>query len=165
MPIVVSSGSHFSPVKGAGADAYGNSSDDLERVHDGGVVRPLKVQGEAAVDSHPEYQDIDYWSALMGAARYGHTKIVELLLNTGKSLPGNHTDLGDTALMFAARFGYAQIVKLLLDTGQSSPEYKNEDGETALDIAKQNVYFGDDEIIKLIEEYKPIEAKYARKRK
>ena len=54
-------------------------------------------------------------TALMGAAKSGHTEIVKLLLEHGADVARVDEANGATALMFAAKKGHTETVKLLLD--------------------------------------------------
>ena len=53
---------------------------------------------------------------LMRAARYGHERVVELLLQHGADVNLQDSD-GITALMFAARYGHERVVDLLIRHG------------------------------------------------
>jgi len=73
-----------------------------------------------------------YWkdTALNRASEYGHTAIVEMLLNAGANL--NLVDRnGETPLMRASREGHTDIVKMLLNAG-ANPDLEDRNGETAL---------------------------------
>lgn len=70
---------------------------------------------------------------LLIAARIGHTKIAEALLDKGASL--NATDAaGNTALHIASEQGHQYVVKLLLRK-QADVTVRNQFGETALERA------------------------------
>ena len=49
------------------------------------------------------------------AAHYGHTEIVNFLLEKGANI--HQDNAGETPLYWAARWGHTEIVKLLLDAG------------------------------------------------
>jgi ankyrin repeat protein len=53
-------------------------------------------------------------TALMWAARDGHTSIVQALLGKGADVNWKHPFAGDTALFYAAAGGHTAIVKALL---------------------------------------------------
>ena len=107
--------------------------------------------------SRPECEDSDGWTALTQAAYLGYLKIVKLLLDDGKVDPAHQNKRGMTALMYAAEQGHFEVVEMLLNSGKSGPELKDNGGHMAS-------YLGDSQISKLIKSYKPIEAKYARKK-
>ena len=87
----------------------------------------------------------DGWTALMHAARDGHTEVVKLLIDNGADL--NHKNNGGvTALRTAAREGRTEVVKLLIDNG-ADQNIKDVDGWTALMYAAWN---GSTEVVKLL---------------
>ena len=87
----------------------------------------------------------DGWTALMHAARDGHTEVVKLLIDNGADL--NHkSNHGDTALMYAARDGHTDVVKFLIDNGVDL-NHKNNVGGTALICAARE---GRTEVVKLL---------------
>ncbi|CAE7733005.1 unnamed protein product, partial [Symbiodinium pilosum] len=72
-------------------------------------------------------------TALMEAARSGHTEIAQLLLQTGAETALKVSDgcYRYTALVEAAFFGHTEIVRLLLKAGAES-DLKDQFGRTAL---------------------------------
>ena len=68
-------------------------------------------------------------TALMRAARYGYTAIVNALLNAGADV--NFESSRGSALMFAAEYGHIEIVNALLKVG-AEVNAKDYYGETAL---------------------------------
>ena len=76
-----------------------------------------------------DVKDIFGKTALMIAARNGHTECVQLLLEREGGLQKKD---GETALMIAARSGYVECVKLLLE---KEGEIQDRYGNTALIIA------------------------------
>ena len=89
----------------------------------------------------------DGWTALMHAARDGHTEVVKLLIDNGADL--NHKSNGGvTALRTAAREGRTEVVKLLIDNG-ADMNIKDVDGWTALMHAS---IYGHTEVVKLLVE-------------
>ena len=69
-------------------------------------------------------------AALRGAARNGHTDVVEYLVEQGADV--NFVDWrGDTALRGAARYGHLEIVKILVGSG-ADVNATDVDGRTAL---------------------------------
>jgi serine/threonine-protein phosphatase 6 regulatory ankyrin repeat subunit B len=99
------------------------------------------LEGDYDVDDIDNYDDVYNKTVLMFASALGHTEIVKLLLETGKSHPektaySSHCKCNMTALMFASAKGHEEIVKLLLATGESYPEYQNKSGDTALTFSK-----------------------------
>lgn len=77
-----------------------------------------------------ENRNQDSTSALIQAARDGHTQIVRSLLNAGAN-PNIQDGTGWTALMQAANRRHSEIVKLLLAAG-ASVDVRNHNNETAL---------------------------------
>ncbi len=74
-------------------------------------------------------------TALIRAASYGHTEIVQVLL----AVPGIEVNIqdnsGDTALMGAAFGGHTEIVRVLLKAPDIDVNKQNSQGDTALIIA------------------------------
>ena len=60
--------------------------------------------------------DVSGVTALMAAARYGHERMVDLLLQRGAEINKQKSD-GFTALMLAAEKGHERVVELLLQHG------------------------------------------------
>ena len=71
-----------------------------------------------------------YRTALMIASEYGHTEIVELLLDRGADINGQDNS-GDTALIKKSAHGKGDMAEFLLDIG-ADPNIKNIKGDTAL---------------------------------
>jgi ankyrin repeat protein len=85
----------------------------------------------------------------MGAAFYGHTDIVKLLLESRADVNAKG-EYGETALMRAAlSSGRMDIIKLLLEAG-ADVNAKSTNGKTALMTAAKN---GHTETVKLLKEY------------
>lgn len=71
---------------------------------------------------------------LMEAARLGHARVVELLLDRGARIEATD-DLGQTSLGEAAEYGHVDVVRLLLDRGadiSSGSTHESPLGEAAL---------------------------------
>ena len=77
-------------------------------------------------------------SPLHLAAWAGNTEVVDILLNTGPSVPNVNLTNADkeTALHCAAQYGHTEVVRRLLAAG-ADPNIKNSKEETALDHAAQ----------------------------
>lgn len=61
-------------------------------------------------------EDLDNWSALLNAAKNGHTDVVRLLVDHGADI--EHRDMGGwTSLMWASYYGHTEIAAFLLDKG------------------------------------------------
>ncbi len=87
----------------------------------------------------------DGHTALIEAARNGHTGLVRLLIEHGADV--NHTtSFGTTALIYAAEKGYKEIIELLL-AQRAEVNLANEAGATALTWAAQR---GHKEIAELL---------------
>lgn len=84
-----------------------------------------------------EYRGLGGWTALMTAASFGYTQIVELLLNA-KANPNIYAK-GMTALIVAALHGHTKVVKMLLDA-HANPNIPDSDGWTALMIAARDAH-------------------------
>ena len=97
--------------------------------------------------ANPNQANADGWTALMTAARKGHTQIVKALLDGGAN-PNQAAANGWTALMRAAIAGHSQIAKALLNGG-ANPNQVNDTGSTALMIAAL-VGLGDSQITKVL---------------
>ena len=76
-------------------------------------------------------------TALMHAAIYGHTKIVNALIKAGANVNAKNM-LGYTALMEATRHGRTQIVNALIEAG--ADDLTDKKGKTALIHAAENEY-------------------------
>ena len=85
-----------------------------------------------------DFQIISGFTALMCASFYGHSEIVQLLLNA-KAKPDLQTENGETALHLAALRGYPDVVQLLLEYG-ADPNISNRQGETAIYAAASGLY-------------------------
>lgn len=74
-------------------------------------VRELLARG-ADVNA----EDLDNWTALLNAAKYGHTEVVRLLIEHGADI--EQRDMGGwTSLMWASYHGHTEIAAILLDKG------------------------------------------------
>ncbi|MBL7189342.1 MAG: ankyrin repeat domain-containing protein [Phycisphaerae bacterium] len=110
-------------------------------VEDVNMVSTLVEKG-ISVES---LDDSSFQTALHRAARVGHTKVTQLLLDEGAKV--NAIDWGCcTPLHYAIEGGYNEIVALLLEHG-ADVNLKNNTGQTPLDIALSK---GNKEIIKLL---------------
>ena len=74
-------------------------------------------------------------TAMMAAARDGHTDVVKLLLEKGANVHAQDSD-GWTALMYAAEGGHFELTKTLLASGADYSQTTS-DGKTAFDLAKE----------------------------
>lgn len=72
-------------------------------------------------------------SAIILAAKNGHTGIVKLLLSSGADIETKSR--WGSPLLFAAGCNRIEVIALLLDSG-ANPDAKNEDGFTAIDLAE-----------------------------
>ncbi|KAF2198077.1 hypothetical protein GQ43DRAFT_458101 [Delitschia confertaspora ATCC 74209] len=87
------------------------------------------------VNVNPEYNDR---TPLAVAAELGHTRIVELLLQTGKAAINRKDRDGHIPLGLAVKNGHEEIVELLLDAEKAAGEirtdldYRDEDGLSLL---------------------------------
>lgn len=75
------------------------------------------------------------WTALHYASTGGHTKVVQLLLDSHAYIDAASPN-GSTPLMMAAMYGTLDAVQLLLDAG-ADPLIRNGVGLTASDFARQ----------------------------
>ena len=117
-------------LKEAGAD--GNLEYELRHAAEEGDLAEVKRLLELGTDVN--LQDTEYGAtALMWAAGYGHTEIVELLIVSGADLDLK-SQFGYTALMMAANGGYTNIVELLINAG-AEVNVQNVYGDTALMLA------------------------------
>ena len=94
-------------------------------INDVAEVRRLLDDG-----ADPNQADADGWTALMTAARKGHTQIVKALLDGGAN-PNHAAANSGTALIYAAIRGHTQIAKALLDSG-ANPNQTDAYDRTAL---------------------------------
>lgn len=85
-------------------------------------------------------------TAIMFAARAGHTEIAKLLIEAKANLNIQGRYAGTTALMWAAQYGSTDIVKLLIEA-KANINLKNNSGQTALTLANEN---GNAEIASLL---------------
>lgn len=92
-----------------------------------GIVRLLLSAGaDPNRGSGPEQGELP----LAGAATWGHTEAVRILLEAG-ALPDRRDEFGDTALLSALRNGHATTAGVLLAFG-ADPELCAEEGESPL---------------------------------
>ncbi len=98
-------------------------------------------------------------SPLHLAAWAGNSEVVEILLNTGPSVPNVNLTNADkeTALHCAAQYGHTEVVRQLLAAG-ADPNIKNSKEETALDHAAQ--YGRIDTVRLLLESHPEMVGKY-----
>ena len=83
----------------------------------------------------------DGWTALMHAARDGHTEVVKTLIEIGANI-NIQNDNGDTALILAARRGLTEIVKILVENGADMNIKDSRYGRTALIYAAKDSRYG-----------------------
>jgi hypothetical protein len=84
-------------------------------------------------------------SALHKAAFWGHSHIIDFLVNDCKLNANTQDYNGDTALHDACRFGHEGVVSMLLSSSNAS--IKNKDGHNAFDVAKE---YSQDAIVSLL---------------
>lgn len=95
-----------------------------------------KVQNLTKSSDIHAVEDYSGRSALHKAAFWGHTDVVEYLLELG--LDANVKDFnGDTPLHDAARFAHEGVVRSLLVCPTVDMTVRNNDGRTALEVAKE----------------------------
>ena len=92
-----------------------------------GISRVAKYAKKVA---HPNLQNNSGITALMVAAKAGHTEVVRVLLEGGAD-PNIQDTTGVTALMAAAQAGHTEVVRVLLEGG-ADPNIQNKEGLTAL---------------------------------
>ena len=77
----------------------------------------------------------DGWTGLMLAAGYGHSSVVQAVLNAGGSdLEATDGKIGDTAFMWACQAGHAESVKALMEAG-CNKNARDSNGFTGLMLA------------------------------
>ena len=95
----------------------------------------------------PDLPDIDDYTALIWAAKQGHTEVVKLLIEAGADLNLLAEKGTYTALVWAAFRGHAEVVKLLIIAG-ADPDIQDEKGAyTALIWA---AFRGHTEVVRLL---------------
>ena len=92
------------------------------------------------------------WTALMNAARKGHTETARLLIAAGADVNASNSN-GWTSLIRTAEHGYTKIAQLLIGAGANF-NASNVYGETALMIAKER---GRTEIVQLLRAHGALE--------
>ncbi|CCX10138.1 Similar to Ankyrin repeat domain-containing protein 50; acc. no. Q9ULJ7 [Pyronema omphalodes CBS 100304] len=98
-------------------------------------------------DYEVDCRDCDGLTALFHAARKGHLKTVELLLERGAEVDSKDKN-GRTPLSFAAKaYGSFETVKLLLERG-AEVDSKNKNGRTPLSFAANE--YGSLETVQLL---------------
>ncbi len=123
----------------------------LERVEQGDAAA-VKSFLDAGMDVNA--RDKYDKTALMQAAKRGHTKTVEALLANGADVNAIYFFLGETALMMAAAEGHAKTVEALLANG-ADVNTLNRLGNTALELAAEQASYstgseGHAEIVRLL---------------
>ena len=88
------------------------------------------LEGGGWADATYERDGVSGVTLLMFAARYGHERVVELLIQHGAEI-NLQNSVGDTALMRAAQHGHERVVELLLRHG-ADINLQNSGGGTAL---------------------------------
>ena len=91
------------------------------------------LEGGGRADATYERGSVSGITLLMGTTRYGHERVVELLLRHGAGVNQQNSE-GCTALMFAAGQGHERLVDLLLRHG-AEINLQSSVGGTALMIA------------------------------
>jgi hypothetical protein len=104
--------------------------DQKVRLHDLAAQLACIKSGTSSIDA----KDSNGWTALTGAARFGHTETVNLLLSNGADVNAEGYLLGVTALMSATTNGRTETVKLLLSKG-ADVNISDREGNTALMLA------------------------------
>ena len=121
-----------------------------------GIVRLLLKGHSTKVDVNA--QNNKGWSALIIAAKNGHVKVVQLLLETSKVNVNAQSLEGWTALMLAAWDGNESIVHALLkDPNTNVQGLQTNTGMTALDLARNGERSGGykhKKIVKLLKNYR-----------
>ena len=79
-------------------------------------------------------RDWDGWTALMLAARNGHTEIARTLIEAGADVDTQDRN-GQTAMMLAAWYGHTEIARALIEAG-ADVDTRDRDGWTALRAAR-----------------------------
>lgn len=91
-----------------------------------------KVRDRLAAGANPNVQAAGGRSALLDAARHGHTGSARLLIETKRVNLDLADDHGDTALILAARAGARALVAMLLAAGANPNVRRDADGSYAL---------------------------------
>lgn len=107
----------------------------LSAVESGSLWR-VKLFSSAGINVNQ--QRPDGTTALMLAARYGHTEIAQSLLATNSINVNQQDSRGITALMFATRHGRVEIVRALLAVNNININQQDNLGWTALMFAAHN---------------------------
>ena len=94
------------------------------------VYRIRKGQEVDAPESFRQF------TALQGAASFGHDKCVRVILEYGASVDLHHTKSKQTPLLMASHFGRASIVQILLDAG-ANKSLRDVDGNNALALCEE----------------------------
>jgi ankyrin repeat protein len=89
----------------------------------------------------PNYTDKSGDTALMWAARRGHTIMVKTLLAAPGILINQTSSDGTTALMWAAKNGKASVVEALLNAPGILANQQDQKGNNAFDMARENRHF------------------------
>lgn len=104
------------------------------------VVKLLISTGKVNVDSKSRKMT---WTPLIRAARFGHDKMVALLIsNVGKAYVDLADDNGRTPFSWAMEHGHEKVVKLLLATRLVNVNEEDRSGITPLMWAAKNKHAG-----------------------
>ena len=111
------------------------------------------------VSEHKHPLNIDSFTPMHLAARYGHTSVVQVILYRVKDKnPSNRN--GDTPLHFAARHGHLSITKLIVDSVVDKNPF-NSGGDTPLHLAAR---FGHNDVVQYlideVEDKNPVKIVY-----
>jgi ankyrin repeat protein len=115
------------------------------------VVKLLLETGKVEINSKDNRHG---QTPLSFAAEGGHKAVVKLLLETGKAEINSSNVYNRTPLSFAAKGAHEAVVKLLLETGKAEIDLQDDSGRTALSYATEWGLYGNQGIMKLLNDSK-----------
>ena len=92
----------------------------------------LNILNDQSTNIDPNHTDIRGYTALMWAAKHGHSEIVSELLADVRVDPSHADEDGGTALIIAAEYGHSDIVRALLADQRVDPNHADDFSITAL---------------------------------
>lgn len=122
----------------------------------------LAVARLLALGEDPNRKDDLGLTALHGASKKGHSKIVSLLLAAGAETDARALAWkGEAPIHYACKYGHADVVEILL-SNRANPTITSQDGRTPLQYAQEKKHAAVEEILRRAALWGPPLAQVAR---